>query len=541
MGVKVSGMSRIGAVGVTLILSTPLLGEPAVARARNCFGERPTIVGTRGNDLISGTKGNDVVMSLGGDDAISTGSGSDIICSGAGSDAVRAGGDFDRVRGGAGRDTIDVGKTLICIPCPGGPDLAYGGKGDDALSAMQSARLLGGGGGDALLGGRGSDYMSGGRGHDYMDGRRGSDTVAFMGTDQGVIVDLPRERATGTGVDAIIDIENVDGSRFDDSIVGTKDRNRVFSGRGDDEIAARQGHDYLDGGRGNDSLRGGGGHDRLYGKGGTDRIFGGLGRDHTTLVSSGIGVEVDLQQGISIGSVTEVIREIEDLTTTRYSDAVRGTDGPNRIHARGGDDTIDGREGDDELHVGFGNNLVEGGPGVDLAAYGDGVVGDLSQGRAVHSETYSDSLSNIESLKGTSYFDDTLIGNEGDNYLEGGSGSDTIDGRGGNDLIRGGGVFRGHSCVHTDVFFGFVDDPDQLRGGNGNDTIFGGLKLVGRSDCSSSDDGGDEILGEAGDDALFGNQGEDDLNGGSGTDELAGGTGQDACVEGETVRSCERP
>ncbi|MBC8107667.1 MAG: calcium-binding protein [Anaerolineae bacterium] len=54
----------------------------------------------------------------------------------------------------------------------------------------------------------------------------------------------------------------------------------------------------------------------------------------------------------------------------------------------------------------------------------------------------------------------------------------------------------------------------QLRGGSGNDTIFGSA-------------GNDQIWGDAGDDSLLGNAGNDFLAGGAGNDEMDGGPGSD--------------
>ena len=65
-------------------------------------------------------------------------------------------------------------------------------------------------------------------------------------------------------------IENAEGSRFNDTIVGNS-ANNIINGNG--------GNDFISGGGGNDRLSGGAGNDVLYGGGGRDTLTGGSGRD----------------------------------------------------------------------------------------------------------------------------------------------------------------------------------------------------------------------------------------------------------------------
>src|SRR5688572_4696976 len=60
------------------VASVPL-ALPA-AGATTCFGKKPTILGTRGDDEIEGTAGRDVIQGLGGDDEIRGLGGEDRIC-----------------------------------------------------------------------------------------------------------------------------------------------------------------------------------------------------------------------------------------------------------------------------------------------------------------------------------------------------------------------------------------------------------------------------------------------------------------------------
>lgn len=87
-----------------------------------CGGERATLVGTGGSDVLEGTPGSDVIVGLGGDDLIRGGSGDDLICGAGGADTIRGGRGADRLFGGAGDDLL-LGRQ--------GNDALVGGRGMD--------------------------------------------------------------------------------------------------------------------------------------------------------------------------------------------------------------------------------------------------------------------------------------------------------------------------------------------------------------------------------------------------------------------------
>ena len=74
-------------------------------------------------------------------------------------------------------------------------------------------------------------------------------------------------------------IEEIIGSRGDDTILGDNAGNRQFGLEGDDQIEGDTGNDELSGGEGNDRVSGQYGNDILYGDGGQDLIIGGPGAD----------------------------------------------------------------------------------------------------------------------------------------------------------------------------------------------------------------------------------------------------------------------
>lgn len=136
----------------------------------NCAGERATIVGTAGSDILVGTPGRDVIQGLGGDDQIVGLGGNDLICGGPGNDRLVGGAGNDRLLGGDGRDVLQGGA---------GSDLLIGGRNRDRLSGGAGPdRLRGGAGPDILRGNRGNDVLRGGHGPDYVFGNQGRDTLS---------------------------------------------------------------------------------------------------------------------------------------------------------------------------------------------------------------------------------------------------------------------------------------------------------------------------------------------------------------------------
>jgi Ca2+-binding RTX toxin-like protein len=73
------------------------------------------------------------------------------------------------------------------------------------------------------------------------------------------------------------------------------------------------------------------------------------------------------------------------------------------------------------------------------------------------------------------------------------------------------------------VFTSDIPIPVTIRGGAGNDKLFGG----GASDKVVGGPGNDLLLGRRGDDWILGGPGRDRLGGGPGNDQLRGGPGKD--------------
>jgi Ca2+-binding RTX toxin-like protein len=112
------------------------------------------------------------------------------------------------------------------------------------------------------------------------------------------------------------------------------------------------------------------------------------------------------------------------------------------------------------------------------------------------------------------------------NLVDGGEGDDVLSGEegnggGGDDVLL---VRRGRGDAGDDILRCPPNLLCGVRGGSGNDLLFGGRvanQLLGQS--------GDDLLhGRAGDDELRGGPGDDRLVGGANADELGGGAGADS-------------
>jgi len=75
-----------------------------IRRAFTSTGERCTIVGTSGPDILKGTPRDDNICGLGGNDTISGLAGNDILDGGAGADRIEGGKGVDVLLGAAGDD-----------------------------------------------------------------------------------------------------------------------------------------------------------------------------------------------------------------------------------------------------------------------------------------------------------------------------------------------------------------------------------------------------------------------------------------------------
>jgi Ca2+-binding RTX toxin-like protein len=229
----------------------------------------------------------------------------------------------DTIFGTNGNDSITVHN---------GNDVVHANGGDDIMTDL-------GGGNDQFFGDDGNDRIKLGAGNDVADGGAGIDTLDYTGIDFMVIADLNQGFIFAEGIDQAISIENIIGSDWNDTLMGTAGRN-AFYGQG--------GNDTIKGGGGRDSLFGGDGNDTISGAGG---MYGGTGDDIITSTYRRRGSQGDLQFG-----------EGGDDTMT-------GNNGNDTMYGGFDDDVMKGGAGEDYLHGGSGHNILTGGLDRDVFAF----------------------------------------------------------------------------------------------------------------------------------------------------------------------------
>ena len=308
-----------------------------------------TQFGEMGNDTIFGEEDQNTVYGGAGNDSIFVAEDRNVVFGDDGNDTIRGGEGNDIFAGGAGNDY------LIAAQTSDDPSFLFGNEGNDILVAGPNA--------DSLYGGKGADSVSAGSssnaGNMFLSGDTGGDTITYLGSGDGVILDGDRSASlTPAGTDAGADtfiVDNPSGGATNLDIFG---------------------------GAGNDSLFGTNG----MGLGANAEVFMGQGNDYFAVTSGGSSsFSGDL--GNDVGSITAAGNDTiyGDQAIVSGTDASSGNDvlnvnvngGANVIY---GDDTASGAGNDAITTTGMGSSLLVGGGGndtlnSDASAGGDTLVG----------------------------------------------------------------------------------------------------------------------------------------------------------------------
>ena len=292
--------------------------------------------------------------------------------------------------------------------------------------------LIGGEGDDTLIGGPDHDLLVGGAGRDTLKGGAGEDTISYKYSPMGVTINLRAGTASGGDAEGDKlpddDIENVEGSMYDDTLTGSRVANKIWGLGGNDNLFGDRRDDTLDGGAGDDELDGGDGDDTLIGGPGGDVLTGGEDDDTASYAGSTEGVTVRLHaegqqpmggdaDGDTWGDMVtveydnpdskaeektlkETVPDIVHLTGSGVADilagdsranTIKGGDGNDKIYGGpgGGDDTLEGDGGNDMLFGGIGVDTLKGGAGNDTLNGGKG--NDTFYGGDGNDKIYADS------------------------------------------------------------------------------------------------------------------------------------------------------
>lgn len=493
-----------------------------------------------------------------------------------GDDVLNGGGGDDEIAGGAGDDTLSGGANN---------DTVSGDEGNDTLSGDDGIDLLSGGAGD--------DNLDGGAGADTLDGESGADTASYASATTGVTIRLFNNVHAGAYAigDVLLSIENVRGSAFADSLLGSDTANLLDGDAANDYLNGLGGADTLLGGAGNDRLIGDVGDDVLDGGLGADTLDGGAGADGASYAGSDAAVTVKIWSQTVTGGHAQGDRliNIENAIGSAFGDTLIGSDGAaNQLDGGGGNDYLNGLSGDDRLDGGDGVDRLIGGVGADTLEGGAGadsidggadndtvsysrsnaaVTVKLWNQTATGGHAQGDRLISIEHATGSA-FDDVIVGSDSAaNTLRGGNGGDVLYGLSGNDALFGdggddrldGGLgadglnggdgldiadYAGSSAAVTVRLYNGVatggsaegDSFVSIEGVNGSafaDSLYGSLDIGDRlsggegNDTLSGLSGDDTLIGGGGADRLVGDVGDDTLDGGGSGDMLEGGAGSD--------------
>ncbi|MEJ6480220.1 choice-of-anchor L domain-containing protein [Nostoc punctiforme UO1] len=522
-----------------------------------------------GNDtitFINDVEANGQVTGGAGDDNITTGEGDDFLLGGAGNDTLDGGevglldtqdkntADYsdapngivvNLTQGKASNDGYGTQDILIHIQ-----NIVGSSKNDSITGSDDDNVLVGDQGNDTLIGLEGDDVLLSGAGADYIDGGDDEDTITYIASMAGVYVNisnsnvafvspidkvlssLPKNRGFGgeANGDKIFNVENLQGSIYNDILVAGDEDGHVSGLNGDDILIAGPGDDTLDGGTGNDWV---------------------------SYIRATQGVEVHLveEDGNTDGGASGdkllslrnkdddplSINSIENLQGSNFADTLEGDIGSNILRGEGGSDTLKGNDGNDTLIGGVGADFLDGGASIDWADYSESpggvnvslLPGAVNTGGHGQGDTFAQAVisSTVENLLGSD-FADILTGDAGNNDINPGLsnfGTDVVDGGSGSDRLI---IDYSRNDFGTGViggFSNFANPTDSFSRGSGTnppvqDAVtfknIERLKVTGTSKA-------DQIFGGADDDVILGGAGNDIIAGGRGNNVILADDGND--------------
>ena len=425
------------------------------------FGENgdDELSGGAAADALNGGNGRDLLNGFGGNDGLAGGAGPDRHLGGAGLDTVtyhdhtgNVVADLDQGVGGAPSDVVTNLVGVTSRDSYFGAENLVGSPGFDTLIGNDANNQLDGlGSDDILLGRGGNDVLDGGPGPDLLQGDDGRDTVTYAARSESVRVTLDaasNDGGAGERDDVRDDVEVIEGSSNDDTLIGSDGPNTLRGNRGQDTLDGRGGTDLLEGGDDFDQLTGGTGPDFL---------LGGDGTDITSYADRANGVTVTLDGVRDDGGPEDVhadLVDVEIVVGTEHDDTLAGGVGRDQLQGLGGADVLRGGGNDDFLSGDAGPDLIDGEDGIDTAAYSAGGVRVTLDGLANDGNGADASADDVrtENVRGSNEADE-LIGDAGPNELVGQRGDDVLRGGAGDDRLVG------------------VDGADVMAGEDGNDSL----------------------------------------------------------------------
>ena len=596
------------AAGITASLATPAsnTGDAAGDTYSNIEGFigtsfADTLIGNSSDNVIDGGDGqiNDVLTGNGGTDTVRYTSLTTSLASSVGqtinlltSTSTGAGGTdsitgFTNVIGSAFNDTITGNTADNVLEGGAGSDALDGGAGTDTASYEHAAagvtvnlvtpasnggeaagdtytsieNIRGSAFNDNLAGDANNNVLEGGAGGDILNGgSAGLDTASYEHASSGVIADLltPSNNSGDAAGDSYINISNLRGSAFNDTLNGNGASNVLEGGAGADTLSGGSGGTDIasyehaatgvtvnlntpasntgdaagDSYLGIDGILGSAFNDVLTGSTAADTINGGAGDDYITpydpiatgshtvgandTIDGGTGINtvdysyggstnafatewviVNLAAGTASGGYGGVGINVFGSDTLTNIQNVRGSAGADNITGSSGDNVIEGGAGGDTINGGTG--------GSDTASYehSSAAVTINLTGSQSGGDAAGDTLTNIDNIRGSA-FNDVITGDANNNIIEGGAGNDTLNGNGGNDTVS-----YEHATAAVTINLATVSAQNTVGAGTDTITNFSNIRGSAFNDTLTGNSSANVLEGGAGADALVGNGGSD--------------------------------
>jgi Ca2+-binding RTX toxin-like protein len=364
-----------------------------------------------GNDEVRTNQGY-YLLNAGVENLTYTGTGSfqargnaldNVITGGAGNDILMGGDGGDTFIGGDGIDTVsynDIGPVGVTVNLKTGEHTAIA-KGDTFDSIE---KIVGSGRDDTFMGNEQANNF---------DGAFGRDTVSFAFEDSAITLDLTQPLTGAAAGDTYTNIENWEGTAFNDTLIG---------GAGVETFIGGKGADFIDGGAGTS--------------------------DAAWYTGSSAAVQIDMLAGTVTGgdATGDVLVNIEGLHGSAFDDTLTGDAVQNEIYGGEGNDLVYGGDGNDSIYGGKYEPYAFNGPDRSGPAEADRLFGgngndsmfgaNNDTGSILHGDAGNDA---ITVYAGIAYGDDgsdSLVGMGPEYQLHGGAGSDTL-------ILVGGGYAYG--------------------------------------------------------------------------------------------------